>query len=298
MTDSSARTLIRRHARWVVSLLAAPAIYFGGAYIVTLLSGTDHMGLALLGLVMIAVTFIGPVIAFIISLRAGIKVLRAWALRRRHAKGKFTPAESLQRQAWSDAEHLLAALSRREAPATIRVWDLVPNQGEVFFYDVPSSYARYYGRDVTYSQSSGFAFGHPAFVLAAVGASAIGNVSRRSQAEAMAREQWREHQGVRLVVSNQRLLCQVGGQWLSFYYSAITALYPETEQWTLVCQFDSTSPLMLRGEYVPSASLITTLMTHGVEALEEHPSLARLRSRAGATERSTSPDLPGVTDHE
>ena len=205
-------------------------------------------------------------------------MFRAWARRRRHARGKFTPAETVQRQAWSHAEHLLGDLLRRQTPATIRVWDLIPNQGEVFFSDASATYARYYGRDVSYSRSSTFAFGHPAFVLAALGASAIGNASRRSRAESIAREQWREHQSVRLVVSNQRLICQVGGQWLSFYYSAITAMYPEVEQWTLICQFDSAPPIMLHGEYIPAASVITTLMTHGLEALEEHPSLQRLRN--------------------
>jgi hypothetical protein len=56
----------------------------------------------------------------------------------------------------------------------------------------------------------------------------------------------------------------------------MTAVYPEVDRWALVCQFDSTSPLLLHGPAAPAAALVTVLMTHGPEAIQQHPSLAPL----------------------
>jgi len=78
------------------------------------------------------------------------------------------------------------------------------------------------------------------------------------------------------VASNQRLLCQVGGRWLSFHYSAMTAVYPEVGDWTLITQYGGTSPLMLSGLHVPAAALFTVLGTHGPDAVAVHPSLQML----------------------
>jgi len=202
----------------------------------------------------------------------------------RHKAGLYTKKEiatqsqaDYREHAWRRSRSLRAQLARREVPPAITVWDVVPMQGEVFFLDRSAHYARYYGQDVYYSTQGGFFFGHPLFVAAGLGLTAAINSSRRSQAQAAAREQWREEQWVRVVVSNQRVLCLVGGQWLSFFYGGMTAVYPEVGQWTLICQFSDTSPMLLSGPDVPEIALMTVLMTHGPEALEQHPSLAPLR---------------------
>ncbi|OUD87383.1 hypothetical protein BC477_05260 [Clavibacter michiganensis subsp. michiganensis] len=107
-------------------------------------------------------------------------------------------------------------------------------------------------------------------------AAAIGNASRRSAAEAQAAERWRELQPVRLVISDRRLLCQVGGRWLAFWYAGMTAVYPEVREWALVCQFPDVEPLRLRGVDAPIAAVITVLGTQGLDALRDHPSLQPL----------------------
>lgn len=161
------------------------------------------------------------------------------------------------------------------------VWEIVPEQGEVFFYDLRAVYERYYGQDVSYTPSGGFFFGSPAFILAGMAVTGLANSSRRRAAEAQAQTQWREYEPARVIVSNHRILCLVRGQWLSFSYGAMTAVYPEVAQATLVCEFRGAPPLRLRGADVPIAAVMTVFATHGLEAVAEHPSLQVLGAVAG-----------------
>ncbi len=275
---------VRRHLSWAVPLAAAPILYLGGMFG----SSWINQGVAdqrldfgwyWLMLVLLLVGLAGPVVALIRSAVCGHRVFRHW----RRGRGHYTTAEAAQvqrertsAQAWAHARALQGSLARREVPQAINIWDVVANRGEVFFLDVPADYARHYGMDVTYSQTSAFYFGRPAFVLAGLGATALSNRARRTAAAQQAAAQWRDRQPCRLVVSNQRLLCQVGGRWLSFPFPAVTAVYPEISDWTLITQYDSTSPLLLSGVHVPAAALLTVLATHGVEAVSAHPSLRSL----------------------
>lgn len=267
---------MRRHLKWIVPLLLVPVIFYGAIAGAMWISGMaadqpGNAGAAAGALALLAVAFIGPIIALVAAIRAMVKASRQPKLELARKDRERQSAE-----AWEHARALRLHLIARQTPHHIETWDVVPNQGEVFFYDVPAEYARYYGQDASYTHSSGFYFGQPAFVIAALSISAIGNAQRRSAAEIRAQAQWREHQPVRLIVSNQRLICRVGPQWVSFYFNAMSAVFPEADQWTLIAQFDTTSALMLRGNYIPAAAVITTLMTHGVNALEQHPSLQRL----------------------
>jgi hypothetical protein len=185
--------------------------------------------------------------------------------------------------AWRVAAQLRRELPDRQPRNTVKVWDLIPNADEVFITDAPVHYARYYGQDVTYTTSSGVYFGSPLFVVAGLIGTAASNSAARSRAEAMARSQWREHQTVRLVVTNQRLCCRVGNDWYSFYYSHMTAIYPLAEQQTLVCTFGKGAPLMISGPWAPAAAVVTTLMTLGVDPLLTHPGLRCLDGAPGLT---------------
>ncbi|MHA7303856.1 hypothetical protein ACX80E_01195 [Arthrobacter sp. TMN-49] len=265
-------------------LVAAPAIYLvamTGTWWINKGLESQSLGAwwALLALLLLLLAVGGPPTALFYAVTGGYRAFRHW--RRAHGHFNKKEAQVAQRErvsavAWDQARALQSCLLRREVPEPIRIWDVVANAEEVFFQDVPAHYGRHYGMDVTYSQSSGFYFGRPAFVLAGLGASAMSNAARRDAAARQAVAQWRERQQCRLVVSNQRLMCQVGGRWLSFYFSAVTAVYPEIEDWSLITQFDSTSPLLLSGVHVPSVALLTVLATQGVEAVGAHPSLQKL----------------------
>lgn len=277
------RTTIRRHLRWAIplalGLVSLGAVGFASSSTV----GADDTNNALASLGLTLCAILALLIASTFFLVGAIRTLAEWRRARRHAAGRFTAVERAKlawadqfAAGWESARRLRSALIRREIPEQIQVWDVVPNAGEAFFADGAASYARYYGQDVPYTQTGSFFFGHPLFVAAGISLSAATNAARRSNAEAAAHAQWREHQTVRLLVSNQRLMCNVNGQWLSFYYDAIAAVYPEIRQWTLVCQFHSTSPLLLHGASAPTAALIAVLMSHGHHAVEHHPSLLPL----------------------
>ncbi|MFV0252703.1 MAG: hypothetical protein ACK5H2_05135 [Beutenbergiaceae bacterium] len=225
--------------------------------------------------------------AAIASLVGALRTLGQWYRRRRRAAGRFTDAEVAQRAAedtaqanWAGAKRLRSDLLREQMPAPIKVWDVVPHKGEEFYFDTSIQYARYYGQNVSYTQSGGLYVGSPAFVLAGLALTAAANSAQRSAAERQAREQWREFQTVQLLISDRRLVCKANGQWLSFYFSGMTAVYPKVEQWALVCEFESAEPLMLHGLSGPLVAVMTTHLTLGSDALDEHPSLLPLRQPA------------------
>jgi hypothetical protein len=279
---------MKRHLRWLIPLLLIPVLFYGGMYSSSALSSTaeaaDNAWIALAGLGLFLVGLAGPIVAAIVTMVAGVRTYKQWRRSRGHYSSSERAVNAVRKQqehsskaAWTHAQALRASLIAREIPAAIRVWEVVPNPGEVMFFDFSADYARYYGRDVSYSQSGGFFFGHPAFVLAGLAATSIGNTSRRNAAVTASQATWRERQPARVVVTNQRLVCHAGGHWLSFPFSSMTAVYPEVDRWTLICEFgDSAEPLLLAGPHSALISVMTVLLTHGADAVAEHPSLQRL----------------------
>ena len=272
---------IRRHARWIAPLLLAPIVFYGCVLGLSYLNERETLeGWSLLAaLVLLAGIFVAPIVLVVVSIVKGGATYRD----HRRSKGRYSSSEvaEIQRrdrsaQAWRDAQQLHRRLLEREVPPTLAVWDVVPYANEEFFCDVPIRYARYYGMDVSYTQTSGFFYGRPSFVLTGLAITAVSNAAQRSAAQNMARAQWREHCFARLVVSNFRLLVQVSGRWLSFDYAAMTAVFPEPASWGLVCQFSSTEPLLLTGDHAPFAAVMTLFRTHGEDALREHPGLGPL----------------------
>ncbi len=214
-----------------------------------------------------------------------LAVVKASATYRDHRRstGRFSAAgladirrRDASSRGWRDAQALRQQLLAGEVPATLAVWDVVPYANEEFFCDVPIGYARYYGTDVNYSQTSGFFYGRPAFVAAGLAVTALSNAAQRTTARNKARQQWREQCISRLVVSNHRLLVRTRGRWLSFDYASMTAVFPEPTSWGLVCQFSGAEPLLLTGDHAPFVAVMTLYRTHGERALREHPGLAPL----------------------
>jgi hypothetical protein len=280
------RSWWRRHRSWIIPLACAPLGYFGlgllGGWFVQL--GRQGEGLSwwtLLALVLLLSAFVVPVVAMVLALRRGHRVFRAW----RRAHGHLTTREraaqqheEAYRRAWDHARWFRAALARRELPPEIAAWAVVPRDGERFFLDGPLTYSRYYGTDVAYTTSRTVAFGRPAWVTGALIGSAIGNSISRSRAQAEATTQWREHQRVQVVASNQRIACNVAGRgWLSFDYAAVSAIHPDPERFHIVLEFEgAASPLSLNGPMAPALATLAVLMTHGPDALHAHPALRAL----------------------
>lgn len=213
----------------------------------------------------------------------------AWALWReyRRSHGHFTKREQTVRlyhegrQAaysggWQQARQAAACIESGQPFTPLTVWGIVLHEGETAYFDVPADYARYYGGDGSYQHVSGFFYGSAGFVGAGLAVTALGNAARRNRARAEAMTRWREHQPVRVIVTDQRLICQADGQWLSFYYNAVSAIYPEPASFSLVMEFPRTSPMLLSG---PSAALLSVYAVsrlHGAQAVTAHPALAVL----------------------
>lgn len=279
---------MRTHLRWLIPLALAPLVYVlcvWGAQVITAPARdassavTIPPGAALGGLGLLVLGAAVPLILLVIALGQGISVHR----RARRRKGHFTRAELSQMgekqahaQAWENARAFRRTLLSGNVPASVDQWNVPPYAGERFFAAVPMTYARYYGQDVHYSSGGGFAYGHPAFVIGAMAVSGIANGIARSNARAQAAEQWRDWQTAHVLVSNRRLVVNASGRWLSFDYGAITAVFPEVRELTLVCQFPDSSPLLLQGSHSPLAAIMTTFATHGRDGLARHPSLLAL----------------------
>lgn len=177
---------------------------------------------------------------------------------------------------WAEAQRLRGLLLARQVPPTLTPWAVVPEAGEVFFYALEADYERFYGQAVGYTPASGFYFGSPAFILAGMAVAGLATAKRRADAAAASATQWRELTHVEYLVTNRRLLCLVGGRWVSFHYGAMTAVYPEVEAGVLVCEFTGVPPLRLSGPDSAIAAVMTVFATHGLEAVAEHPSLRAL----------------------
>jgi hypothetical protein len=108
---------------------------------------------------------------------------------------------------------------------------------------------------------------------------AIGNSIARSRAQSTAATQWREQQQVDVVVSNQRVVGNVAGRgWLSFDWSAVTAIYPDPEHYNVVLEFGGqTSTLSFTGALAPTLATMAVMLTHGHDPLAGHPALQTLR---------------------
>ncbi len=289
---------MRRHLPWILLLIAVPVSYFAimavhqAVYEAT--TGpvsSDTIGWALLRMLILLAAVAVPVVFLVCSLVSMNRTYR----RARRAKGKYNKYEKLMlanaqhgADAWEFARSVRTDLLAQRIPPTIQQWDVVPRAGEQFFARLNLTYARYYGQDLGYTQSSAFAFGRPAFVVGVLAVSAIANAAARSKAAAQSAPQWREWQTTAVYVTNHRLVAHAGGQWLSFDYAAMTAVYPEVDSSTLVCQFEASEPMLLSGDEAAIASVFTVMQTHGVEGLRGHPALQRLDHAAAA------PSLPPV----
>lgn len=279
----------RGHARWVIPLVLAPAIYLGAMWAVASInvrSEDDHLPalgiLALLGIALIA-----PFLCLIFVLIGLHGIWRSW----RRSRSRYTKADKrrIQRLRIAEAERAADQQSLGDAlmlgrnllkgilPPALPVTDVLPAQGESFLLRGPARYQRYYGQDVTYSSSSPMAFGRPTFVAAVLVTSAVSNASARSRAQSKARAQWREDQQLDMLVSEQRIWCRtVGRGWLSFDFDGITAVYPDLASRTVVFEFAQGEPLLLTGRLVPAACVLALHRRLGPEGLRTHPASEQL----------------------
>jgi hypothetical protein len=144
--------------------------------------------------------------------------------------------------------------------------------GEVLHADVPAQGWRFHGADVTYVAPHVVAIGGPLmFGLTAAG-SAVARRRARREAEALAAPQWRPLGGLRILVTDRRLLAWHKGAWASVWYSVIREFRPDLATGRLDMTFESDPPYCLAGPWVPYLTVVvTTLLAgdRGVGAVED-----------------------------
>ncbi len=163
------------------------------------------------------------------------------------------------------------------------------NAGEVAYGDALLGYARFYGTTATYQQSSTLLLGSATFVAAGLAANAIANSSARQRAQAHAAHQWRDHATVRTILTNQRLLCDYRGQWLSFWHTGVVEFQGDVAQWLFVLRYEVGDPIMLHGPAAPWFAVSVARLVYGPGGLHL-PALAPL---AHAIAEAASPRMLG-----
>jgi len=179
------------------------------------------------------------------------------------------------------AATLKAALTAGSQPHLLHVWDVMLEPDEAVLMDVPLQYGRWYGTDASYMHSTTVVAGRTSFVVgslvgSAIG-SAIGNAARRSAALAAAQPMWREHQNVRTIVTDRRIMCWTTARgWMNFWYSDVTAAYPDPAGSTMILDFGSCEALRLHGYDGASLCIFAIATLNGRQALKHHPALANM----------------------
>jgi len=276
----------RRHLPWMLATLGVPLGFCVPALIALAVAaqarGDAALPLGFLTALLALASLALPILFAVIALRSGWRVWRGWRRSHGHLMRKERAAferEQAFEEGWRYGLRLNQQLQRRELPEQIDIWNVVPFEGECFFLNGQLDYARYYGTDVAYTQSTMIAFGGPAWVAGSLIGNAIGNAAARSRAERFAQAAWREYQPLQVIVSNQRIRCNVHGRgWLIFDFSMVTAVYPDPQRFSIVLEFQNAEPMLLTGPMVPALSSIAVLMTHGADAVSAHPGLLPLRA--------------------
>jgi hypothetical protein len=150
--------------------------------------------------------------------------------------------------------------------------DLVLPRGEGMYADFDLEYARYYAVNVSVTYSEPV----PRFTISPTRliSDALDKAQARREFDRAKREvdemsapAWRDRCLARSVLTDRRLLCEVAGEWLSFWYSAIIQLAVDLPAWSFQLGFESTAPLMLSGPDAPVYALGVTYLTRGRAAL-------------------------------
>ncbi|WP_162989333.1 hypothetical protein [Glutamicibacter nicotianae] len=275
----------KRHRPWIFrvasALLFVCASWLLLLYAFSLTNTIDNTALA--GMAFGSIILFGVGLFFLMTSFGKMRL--AWRAFRR-SKGHYTKSEMVivnERAELARAQIAAAQLAGDLYDGTWRPqdppWDVVTESNELVICAANANYARFYGSDVTYMQSSGFLMGHPTFVAVGVLAMAWGNRTRRTQAEALAKEQWREQQEVLAVITNHRVICRrQDGVWLSFYFHGASSMDIDSSTGTMIMQFPDTQPLILGGTGGLYAAVAAVWAVRGARGLEGHPGLAYLRS--------------------
>jgi hypothetical protein len=173
---------------------------------------------------------------------------------------------------WDGAVHLYRHLVNGGIPEEVTT-SLLLAPGEHAYADLTLGYARFYGMDVTYRQTSGFFLGSPLFVAAGLAFNAAGNSLAKRRAEAQAAPQWREHCPARVVVTTYCTMCFAHGRWLRFPHSSAVDFNADMLNGVCYLICNGTEPLQLTGPQIPWLTVLLASFLYGPYRLPKLPFL-------------------------
>jgi hypothetical protein len=135
------------------------------------------------------------------------------------------------------------------------------NPDETPYLDENLVFSRYYS-EVAYEERP-WSYLSPTAVVG----SAFRNWAARTEAEA----RWRNQQFVRAVLTDQRTLVAIEGQWVSFEHKAAIEYLPEPAQFRFTVAYEGTMPLRLSGMASAEFGVALAVMLNGVESLDSTP---------------------------
>jgi len=179
-------------------------------------------------------------------------------------------------RARADARLLYELLRSDVALTPLHAGAAVLRPGETAHLALPLQYSRLTSAgDGSYSHMT--AFGTGSIGIGVMAGSMIGNSRRRAAAAAAAQRCWREHQVVRATVTDQRIICPTQHGHLSFYWSAVTAFFPDVPGCAVILEFDGAVPLRLAGRGAELLAVYATRQLRPAHEFNTSPSLAQLR---------------------
>jgi hypothetical protein len=99
---------------------------------------------------------------------------------------------------------------------------------------------------------------------------ALRNYIARKDAEA----RWREVPGIRVVVTDRRLMVSQEGHWGSLSHDRVLEFRPQPADFTATLGYDGSPAIRMRGPAVARICVVLALMLEGVDRLGEVPEFA------------------------
>jgi hypothetical protein len=111
------------------------------------------------------------------------------------------------------------------------------------------------------------------------------NAHARRQAKAMAAPQWRVSDLAGVVVTTQRLWCDLAiGKRLNFNYEEITGF--QLDRWSLMLRFRSATPLRVTGAWAPWIAVAVAYHAFGRDQARRLSGMAALRGPGSTAVRA------------
>ncbi|GAA3586247.1 hypothetical protein GCM10022198_06970 [Klugiella xanthotipulae] len=189
--------------------------------------------------------------------------------------------------ALSDASSLLALLQVDLEPAPIEIIGRESIEGdpeEVFHYETTLFHSRFTGNVFTDGNQEDDDSAFPAFVRAGL---TVGDAHSPAAIDALHLSDaergliggWRQPQPVRVIVTDERVLCLVEGEWTSIRFDDMAVLYPSPERRGFIAEMRTDLPVLLSGPTAPILAVWVIYLTQGAEWLWEDASLDMLRGK-------------------